>query len=69
MNFDEAITAHARWKTNLAVYISNPDHGMNASVVGSPNECELGKWINGEGKKVFQHGGICGPGFWSRQLS
>jgi methyl-accepting chemotaxis protein len=35
----------------LAVYLSKPDHSLQASVVASPNECELGKWIHSEGQK------------------
>ena len=35
----------------LAVYLSKPDYSLDASVVALPNECELGKWIYGEGQK------------------
>jgi hypothetical protein len=50
MNVDDAVKAHSLWKMKLAQYISKPDRSLNASVVGSANECELGKWINSEGK-------------------
>jgi hypothetical protein len=51
MNIEEAITAHATWKMKLAKYLSFPDRSLNASVVGSPDLCELGKWIKDEGKQ------------------
>lgn len=35
----------------LGSYIAKPDHSLKAAVVGSPHECELGKWLDGEGKK------------------
>lgn len=51
MNFEEAMRCHVRWKMKLALYLSKPDHSLDASVVALPNECELGKWIYGEGQK------------------
>ncbi|MGC2208947.1 MAG: CZB domain-containing protein [Candidatus Korobacteraceae bacterium] len=51
MNFDEAITCHTKWKMKLASYLAKPDHSLTAAVVESPSQCDLGKWINGEGKK------------------
>ena len=35
----------------LASYLAKPDHSLNATVVESPGQCDLGKWISGEGKK------------------
>jgi hypothetical protein len=51
MNFDEAITAHAKWKMKLSSYLAKPDHSLQASAVGADNGCDLGKWLHGEGKK------------------
>lgn len=51
MNFDDAVKVHEEWKTKLAEYISKPDHSLDAAVVGADNECELGKWMLGEGLK------------------
>ena len=31
MNLDDAISAHAQWKTKLASYLSNPDRSLNVS--------------------------------------
>ncbi|HEX4075904.1 MAG TPA: CZB domain-containing protein [Candidatus Acidoferrales bacterium] len=51
MNFDSAISAHTQWKAKLASYISKPDHSLNPAAVAAHNGCELGKWLDGEGKK------------------
>lgn len=51
MNFDDAIKSHVMWKTKLASYINKPDHSLNASVVAADKNCELGKWLHGEGSK------------------
>lgn len=51
MNFDDAIKSHTMWKMKLASYITKPDHSLNASVVASDGNCELGKWLQGEGRK------------------
>ena len=51
MNFDNAINSHAQWKRKLASYLSKPDQSLKASVIGVDNECELGKWLHGEGGK------------------
>jgi Chemoreceptor zinc-binding domain len=53
VNLDEAILSHTKWKMRLSSYLSKPDHSLKASAVESPNECELGRWIHGEGKKYF----------------
>ncbi len=51
MNVDDAIKAHSLWKMKLAQYISKPDRSLNPAVVGSSNQCDLGKWLIGEGKQ------------------
>lgn len=51
MNFDEAISAHAKWKMKLSSYISKPDQSLQNSVVGADNQCDLGKWLYGEGQQ------------------
>jgi len=35
----------------LQDYLQHPDKSLNPSVVGADNQCELGKWIHGDGKK------------------
>jgi len=51
VNVDEAIASHTKWKMKLASYLAKPDRSLNPAVVGSPGQCDLGKWINGEGKQ------------------
>jgi methyl-accepting chemotaxis protein len=51
MNFDDAVRAHSAWKAKLAAYIQKPDKSLNADVVAGDQNCELGKWIYGEGAK------------------
>jgi hypothetical protein len=51
MDFDHAIAAHAAWKNKLAKYLKTPDHSLQPSEVALENRCDLGKWIDGEGKK------------------
>ncbi len=51
MNFDGAISAHTQWKAKLASYLLKPDHSLSPATVGAHNGCELGKWLDGEGRK------------------
>ncbi len=50
MNFDEAIKVHVEWRTKLKIYLTNPDHSLDPSVVGMDNYCSLGQWLYGLGK-------------------
>jgi len=51
MDFDQAINAHVQWKSKLAGYIAKPDKSLNALTVSGDRNCELGKWLHGEGTK------------------
>jgi len=51
MNFDEAINSHSKWKTKLASYLAKPDQSIQPSTVEPDNQCDLGKWLHGEGLK------------------
>lgn len=51
MDINDAIRAHSQWKTKLAAYLSKPDHSLNPSTVGADNQCVLGQWLHGEGRK------------------
>ena len=51
MNIDDAITAHSKWKMKLSGYLARPDKSLNAAVVGLDTECDLGKWVHGEGRR------------------
>jgi len=55
VNFDDAIKVHEEWKNKLVEYISKPDRGLDAATVGAEDQCELGKWLRGEG---LAHSGV-----------
>jgi hypothetical protein len=50
MNYDEMILAHDRWKIRLRNAITKNEQ-IDATLVGKDDQCELGKWIYGDGKK------------------
>ena len=49
MNLDDAISAHAQWKTKFRMAITKRET-MDAATIGKDNCCELGKWLYGEGR-------------------
>ena len=51
MEFNDAIAAHLRWRMTLSHYVAAPDRSLDAALVASTDRCELGRWINGEGKR------------------
>ena len=51
MNADEAIRAHARWKTLLHIYLGHPDGSIEVNNLQSDCKCDLGRWIYAEGAK------------------
>ncbi len=51
MDFNQAISAHSKWKTKLREYLVKPDRSLSASEIALDNKCELGKWIVGDGAK------------------
>jgi hypothetical protein len=51
VDINSAIQAHVNWKTKLAIYIARPDHSLKASEVSHHEQCELGRWLAGEGRK------------------
>jgi methyl-accepting chemotaxis protein len=51
MDCKKAIEAHVQWKSKLAAYFAKPDHSVNAATLAMDNQCELGKWLAGEGRK------------------
>ena len=54
MNFDEAVSAHTKWKVRLRMVLNGTEKA-DAAVVSKDNQCDLGKWIHGEGSK---HAGL-----------
>lgn len=51
MNFDEAIKTHSSWKLKLTSYLRQPDGSLREVDVASDSGCQLGKWLNGDGRK------------------
>jgi methyl-accepting chemotaxis protein len=49
MNFDEAIMKHAEWRMKLRTAMVRKEK-LDAMAIGRDNNCELGKWLHGEGK-------------------
>lgn len=48
MDFDKAMAAHADWKVKLRVALDNRDT-MDADRVCSDKNCDLGRWLHGDG--------------------
>jgi hypothetical protein len=49
MNFDEAVSAHIKWKVRLRMCIDESEK-LEPAVVCKDDQCELGKWIYGDGQ-------------------
>ena len=49
MNFDEAIAAHTMWKIRLRKVVDGHGEKLDVATVSKDNQCDLGKWIHGEG--------------------
>ena len=52
INLDNAIKAHADWRSRLRTAATKGDQ-MDADTVGRDDCCELGKWLHGEGGKRY----------------
>jgi hypothetical protein len=50
LDFSALILAHSRWKSKLKSAIENQEK-VDVAVVGRDDQCDLGKWLYGEGKK------------------
>ena len=50
MNFDDAIKVHTYWKVTLR-WMINGHRPVDAAETADPHRCELGLWIDGEGKR------------------
>jgi hypothetical protein len=63
MDLDKAVTAHQQWKMRLKMYVSgNSEEKLDPGVIGKDDQCELGKWIHGEGRSqlgtLLEFGGL-----------
>ncbi len=52
INLDNAIQAHADWRTKLRSAASKNEQ-LNADAIGRDDCCELGKWLHGAGGSKF----------------
>ena len=59
MDLDNAIAAHAEWKTKLRGAIQKKEQ-LDAASISLDNKCPLGQWLHGEAKakyaKLSSHG-------------
>jgi len=55
MNFDDAVKAHVTWKSKLQAYIAKPDKSLDPAKAAKDDQCDLGKWIRGEGARFANH--------------
>ena len=55
MNFDDAVKAHVTWKSKLQAYLAKPDKSLDSQKVAKDDQCDLGKWLHGEGAKFASH--------------
>lgn len=53
MDRNEAIRAHTGWKKRLTAYLRHPDGSLDPSDVERVNACEIGAWIEDEGRAEF----------------
>ncbi len=50
MDFDKMVLAHSKWKTRLLNALQNHEE-IDVGTAGQDDQCELGQWIHGEGKR------------------
>ena len=51
MNFNVVINAHTAWKHKFRQFLEGTEK-LQAEMVAKDNQCELGKWIYGEGSQL-----------------
>jgi len=51
MNVEDAVKAHVGWKSKLKAYLNAPNKTLNPAEVEKDSNCDLGKWLKGEGVK------------------
>lgn len=55
MDFEQAISAHAEWKTRLLKYIEHPNGSLDHRAVCDHTICYLGKWLYGSAAQYKHH--------------
>ncbi len=56
MDLNEAIQKHAQWKFRFRQAMLT-NETLDAAAISKDNNCELGKWLHGEGKALHGHCG------------
>lgn len=51
MNFDDAVSAHTKWKIRLRANLDGSGEKLDAAMVARDDACDLGKWIHGDGSR------------------
>lgn len=51
MDFNVVITAHSAWKYKFKQFLEGKEK-LEVETVAKDNQCELGKWIYGEGSQL-----------------
>jgi methyl-accepting chemotaxis protein len=52
MDWMKIVNAHVMWKKRLCAYVDgSSEENLDPTVVGTDNQCALGKWIYGEGQQ------------------
>lgn len=54
LNFQDAVSAHQKWKARLQACIDGTSaEKLDPAIVGRDDQCVLGKWIYGQGTASF----------------
>jgi hypothetical protein len=54
MNFEDAVSAHQKWKVRLRMAIDGKStEKLDPNTVCKDDQCDLGKWIHGEGGQTM----------------
>ncbi len=54
LNFQDAVTAHQKWKARLQASIDGTSQEkLDPAIVGRDDQCVLGKWLYGQGAATF----------------
>lgn len=55
MDLNQAILAHQQWKSRLNQFLGGSSQEvLDPATTGKDDQCELGKWIHGEGRREFR---------------
>lgn len=52
MDLDNALQAHAAWKTKFRAAMTRREK-LDAATIGKDNCCDFGKWLHGDARKQY----------------